>query len=112
MSCTAYRLYNGTSSPITQSFDDCNGGSCSVVVPSGATKYYITAESSTFIPDSSLTLVTTYSGNKRAFSFSSCCTNDVFHILGDTGQTHLTKYLSLGHNLGPSYFLSLFLFRF
>lgn len=84
MSCTAYRLYNGTSSPITQSFDDCNGGSCSVVVPSGATKYYITAESSTFIPDSSLTLVTTYSGNTRAFSFSSCCTNDVFHILGDT----------------------------
>lgn len=74
MSCTAYRLYNGTSSPITQSFDDCNGGSCSVVVPSGATKYYITAESSTFTPDPAFTLVTTYSGNTRAFSFSSCCT--------------------------------------
>lgn len=38
--------------------------------------------------------------------------DNVFHILCDTGQTHLTKYLSLGQNLGPSYFLSLFLFRF
>ena len=84
MSCNAYRLYNGTSSPITQSFDDCNGGSCSVVVLSGETRYFITAESSTFIPDPAFTTVTTYSGNKRAFSFSSCCTNDVFHILGDT----------------------------
>ena len=84
MSCTAYRLYNGTSSPITQSFADCNSSVCNVVVPSGATKYFITAESSTFTPDPAFTLVTTYSGNTRAFSFSSCCTNDVFHILGDT----------------------------
>ena len=83
MSCTAYRLYNGTSSPITQSFADCNSSVCNVVVPSGATKYYITADSATFVANPAFTTVTTY-GTDRAFSFSSCCTNDVFHILGDT----------------------------
>jgi len=88
MSCTAYRLFNGTSSPITQSFADCNSSVCNVVVPSGATKYYITADSATFVANPAFTTVTTY-GTDRAFSFSSCCTNDVFHILGDV--TTLTE---------------------
>ena len=88
MSCTAYRLFNGTSSPITQSFADCNSSVCNVVVSSGATKYYITADSATFVANPAFTTVTTY-GTDRAFSFSSCCTNDVFHILGDV--TTLTE---------------------
>jgi len=82
MICASIKLTNGTSSPITQSFDDCNGGSCSVVVLSGATKYYITADLTTFVPNPSLS-EDVYNID-RAFSFSSCCSNDVFHILGDS----------------------------
>ena len=90
MSCYSYRLTNATSSPITQNFTDCNGNPCSVTVlsgdtlSSGSTKYYITADSATFVPNPAFTNVTTYSGNTRVFSFSSCCTNDVFYISGDT----------------------------
>ena len=97
MSCYSYRLTNTTSSPITQNFTDCNGNPCSVTVlsgdttSSGSTKYYITADSTTFVPNPAFPAndVTIYSGNAVAFSFSSCCTNDVFHILGD--NTTLTS---------------------
>lgn len=72
MSCYSYRLINNTSSPITQNFTGCTGNACSVTVlsgdtlPSGATKYFITADSTTFVPNPAFYSVTTYSANTRS----------------------------------------------
>ena len=81
MICASYRLYNPDPSPQVQSFTDCNGNICSVTVDSGS-RYFITADLTSFSANTQLS-ATTYNID-RAFSFSSCCTNDVFHILGDS----------------------------
>ena len=81
MICASYKLYNGDPSSQVQSFTDCNGNICSVTIDSGS-RYFITADLTSFTANPLLT-VTTYNID-RAFSFSSCCTNDVFHILGDS----------------------------
>jgi hypothetical protein len=84
MICAAYRLSNGTPSPITQNFTDCNGNACSVTLPSGSTKYYITADLTTFVSNPAYITPPSIYNINRAFSFSSCCSNEVFHVLGDS----------------------------
>jgi hypothetical protein len=82
MKCKAYRIYNGDLSDQTQSFDNCDGLACEITIPSDG-NYFITADSDTFVNNPLLTIFEFEP--ILAYSFSSCCDDQVFHILGNTG---------------------------
>jgi len=92
--CSSFQLTNPTGSDIVQNFTDCNGNPCSVNVLSNAT-YFITADLYTFVPDPSLTVLTWDA--RYTFSFSSCCGNEVFHILGSVNGSFPLQNENIGN---------------
>ena len=92
--CASYQLSNGTGVSQIQSFTDCYGNSCSVTVESGQS-YIITASLTTFIPNLDLKVETW--DTRYCLSFSSCCSNDVFHILGSASETFPLQIGNIGN---------------
>jgi hypothetical protein len=93
--CSSYQLENTSGVPQVQSFTDCNGNSCSITVQDGQV-YFITANLLTFTPNPNLD-VSVWDA-RYALSFSSCCGNDVFHILGSNDESFPIGIFSIGNS--------------
>lgn len=93
ITCASFVLFNGTGVPQVQSFIDCSGNTCSVTIQPGEV-YIITANLTSFVPNPDIK-VGTYD-TRFLFSFSSCCSNEVFHILGSKSESFLMQPINVG----------------